>query len=177
MPKVISRGIVSSSDDRAATPQSRLIVHYCLCGEFILVMDIALHLLPRRRTDGAYILRNCDSLTYGKKRVYKLNATPDKKAVMVARRNGFERQARLRCPRCDLMVGYETMMAGGKPIKGDYTYLISGALTDNQSVAPIGVFDEEPASTLSVGLETGSETESSFGMMRTNYKAEVTAAT
>lgn len=59
MPKVVSRAAISSSDQATATASSQTILRtfYCLCGEFLLVIDRALDQLPRRRTDGAYIVR------------------------------------------------------------------------------------------------------------------------
>lgn len=51
MPKVVTRAAVSSSDNTGETASSQAILrsHYCLCGEFILVIDRSLDKLPRRR--------------------------------------------------------------------------------------------------------------------------------
>lgn len=51
MPKVITRAVVSSSDQATATQSSRAVLrsYYCLCGDFLLVMQGKLERLPRRR--------------------------------------------------------------------------------------------------------------------------------
>lgn len=68
MPKIVSHSIVSSSDQTSETSgQHPLHVYYCLCSEFILVIDLALERLPRRRTDRAFVVANA-------KRTYKLTA-------------------------------------------------------------------------------------------------------
>ncbi|RUP52375.1 UPF0428 protein CXorf56-like protein [Jimgerdemannia flammicorona] len=69
MPKIVSHCIVSSSDqtNETSSGQHPLLVYYCLCSEFILVIDMALERLPRRQTDRAFIVDNT-------KRTYKLTA-------------------------------------------------------------------------------------------------------
>ena len=84
-------------------------VLYCLCGEFSLVLDKRLDLLPRRPIDGSYVLANV-AVDKRPKRLYRLNAKADERAVYVKREGGLERQCRLRCPRCELQVGYETVI-------------------------------------------------------------------
>lgn len=51
MPKVISRAAISSSDQAPETASSKAVLRtfYCLCGEFMLVIDRGLDKLPRRR--------------------------------------------------------------------------------------------------------------------------------
>jgi hypothetical protein len=51
MPKVISRAAISSSDQAPATASSLAVLRtfYCLCGEFMLVIDRGLDKLPRRK--------------------------------------------------------------------------------------------------------------------------------
>ncbi len=109
MPKVVSRAAVSSSDTAGETLSSQAILrsHYCLCGEFILVIDRSLDKLPRRRcvsgsaegiplaradtqaagwrrTDGAYIVRSKDGkrLPEQAARKFKLNVTPGKRCLV-----------------------------------------------------------------------------------------------
>ncbi|KAG0320386.1 hypothetical protein BGZ99_004544 [Dissophora globulifera] len=67
MPKIISNSIISSSDNREEA--QGLHSYYCLCSEFILVIDIELGQLPQRETDNATIIENAT-------RMYKLHATP-----------------------------------------------------------------------------------------------------
>jgi hypothetical protein len=51
MPKVVSRAAISSSDQAVVTASAQAVLRsfYCLCGEFILVIDRGLDKLPRRR--------------------------------------------------------------------------------------------------------------------------------
>jgi hypothetical protein len=69
MPKIVSSSIVSSSDHALQSDEQNntLHVYYCLCSEFILVIDADLQRLPTRRTDNATIVSN-------KRRTYKLTA-------------------------------------------------------------------------------------------------------
>jgi hypothetical protein len=72
MPKIVSSSIVSSSDHALQSDEqsNTLHVYYCLCSEFILVIDADLQRLPTRRTDNATIVSN-------KRRTYKLTAEAD----------------------------------------------------------------------------------------------------
>ncbi|KAJ3346392.1 hypothetical protein HDU83_003125 [Entophlyctis luteolus] len=146
MPKIVSSSIVSASkDDDDAS--SRMNVYFCLCGEFLMILDIAIDRLPRRPVDGAYVLNT-------KKRTYKLNSVFSK-TVVVRRRQAntdnderpsnlaatdptavaagsdgaherpsqqtrFERQHRHVCPKCGLLVAYDQ--------KGSFLYVVDGAL-------------------------------------------------
>src|SRR4051812_33194588 len=76
MPKIVSQSTVSSSDQQDHH-QNPLHVYYCLCSEFILVIDAELQKLPRRKTDGAYILANA-------RRIYKLTAV-DGESIIIKR--------------------------------------------------------------------------------------------
>jgi hypothetical protein len=152
----------------------------CVCGEFVLVIDKALRLLPRRRTDGAYILRNIDGATGAKKRTYKLNVNRDSKAVLIRRgedgsTTGLEKQYRLRCTRCDLPLGYDTLdplaVKRGLLKPPPYTFLFSGALTETQSAVPADAYDLDPGRTLRESLAAAeAEAEANEGA------AEATAA-
>ncbi|KAF9116910.1 Peroxisome biosynthesis protein pex1 [Mortierella sp. AM989] len=121
MPKIISNSIISSSDNREEV--QGLHSYYCLCSEFILVIDIELGQLPRRETDNAVIIENAS-------RMYKLHATPGEVKI-VKRSDKFEKQYRLYCPRCNLLIAYETTphLKGGS-----YTYVVQGALNEIQGV-------------------------------------------
>ncbi|KAI8598020.1 hypothetical protein EDD21DRAFT_383814 [Dissophora ornata] len=121
MPKIISNSIISSSDNREEA--QGLHSYYCLCSEFILVIDMELAQLPRRETDNATIVENAT-------RMYKLHAIPGEVKI-VKRNDKFEKQYRLYCPRCSLLIAYETTphLKGGA-----YTYVVQGALNEIQGV-------------------------------------------
>ncbi|KIP07005.1 hypothetical protein PHLGIDRAFT_106167 [Phlebiopsis gigantea 11061_1 CR5-6] len=141
MPKVVSRSAVSSSTDAQPTASSTaaLRVYYCICGEFVLVIDKNLASLPKRQTDGATVIRSQDS-DAGKAGVFKLNATL-KEPVLVERQGGHERQHRLHCPRCDLQIGYQSTPP---PVKsGPFVYILKGALGQIQGQVPPDAFADE----------------------------------
>ncbi|KAI0732997.1 hypothetical protein C8Q72DRAFT_815837 [Fomitopsis betulina] len=140
MPKVVSRSAVSSSTDAQPTASSTaaLRVYYCICGEFILVIEKNLASLPRRQTDGAVVVR-CHDNELGKAQIFKLNATP-KDPILVERANGYERQYRFQCPRCTLPVAYQNTPP---PVKsGPYLYVLKGALSQIQGQVPPDAFDD-----------------------------------
>ncbi|GAA5831122.1 hypothetical protein JCM11251_005152 [Rhodosporidiobolus azoricus] len=150
-------------------------VNYCLCGEFILVVDTPLATLPRRPSDNAYCLLNTSpssSASSSSRTTYKLNisesgdpklypppppaaqgevggggaAGRNGNGVLVLKDGGFEYQRRLFCPRCQLQVAYETKPGEGQ--KGDVTFILAGAVTDVQNKVPADAFGE-PAVTSS----------------------------
>ncbi|KJA30151.1 hypothetical protein HYPSUDRAFT_126231 [Hypholoma sublateritium FD-334 SS-4] len=143
MPKVVSRSAVSSSTDAQPTASSAaaLRVYYCICGEFILVIDKSLATLPRRKTDNAIIVRSQDT-DAGKARVFKLNAVAEEPILLERRRlGGHEKQYRYHCPRCSLKIGYQT---SPPPVKSaPFLYIFSGALTQMQGQVPQNAFDGE----------------------------------
>ncbi|KPV76914.1 uncharacterized protein RHOBADRAFT_51897 [Rhodotorula graminis WP1] len=170
--------ISQSKEDSSA---ENLHVHYCLCGEFLLVLDAPLAALARRPADGALVLPNSGPA----QRVYKLNASevgkdlvkPDTKAkkgeadavggaaqvgaagkegngVLVNREGGFEFQRRLFCPRCQLQVGYETRPGEGQ--RGPATFILPGALSTVQNQAPADAFGP-PAVTEAGDVSGGAE--------------------
>ncbi|KAF8556982.1 hypothetical protein OG21DRAFT_1495078 [Imleria badia] len=139
MPKVVSRSAVSSSTDAqpTASAAAALRVYYCICGEFILVIEKSLAELPKRQTDGATIIRSQDSGNL-KAVVFKLNANPVE-PVLVERSEGHERQYRFSCPRCKLLVGYQSFPP---PVKSaPYLYILKGALTPVQGQVPKDAFN------------------------------------
>ncbi|GAA5905909.1 hypothetical protein JCM8208_003372 [Rhodotorula glutinis] len=172
--------IVQSREDSSA---ENLHVHYCLCGEFLLVLDAPLAALARRPADGSLVLPNSGP----SQRVYKLNASevgkdlvkPDTKAnkgeadavqvgaagkegngVLVNREGGFEFQRRLFCPRCQLQVGYETRPGEGQ--RGPATFILPGALSSVQNQAPADAFGP-PAVTEAGDVSAGVEQPSREG--------------
>ncbi|ETW83910.1 hypothetical protein HETIRDRAFT_314634 [Heterobasidion irregulare TC 32-1] len=142
MPKVISRSAVSSSTDAQPTASSAaaLRVYYCICGEFVLVIDKTLASLPQRKTDEAIIIRSQDS-DDGKARIFKLNAKPGDPVLVERSHGGHERQYRFRCPRCTLLIGYQTTPP---PVKSaPFLYILKGALTQAQGQIPPDAFSGE----------------------------------
>ncbi|KAG0225622.1 hypothetical protein BGX31_007587 [Mortierella sp. GBA43] len=106
MPRIISNSIISSSDNREEA--QGLHSYYCLCSEFILVIDMEIGQLARRATDNAAVIENATRIG-------------DK----------FEKQHRLYCPRCSLLIAYETT----PHLKsGLYTYIVQGSLNEIQGV-------------------------------------------
>ncbi|CAG8813695.1 11606_t:CDS:2, partial [Gigaspora margarita] len=114
MPKIVSSSIVSSSEQTNTRPEQHLHVYYCLYAR--------LDKLPRRTTDRAHIIANG-------KRVYKLNAVESETPVILQRTDGYEKQYRLHCPRCNLFIAYETTE---RRKSGPYTYIVESSLTENQ---------------------------------------------
>ncbi|THH12537.1 hypothetical protein EW146_g7601 [Bondarzewia mesenterica] len=140
MPKVISRSAVSSSTDAQPTASSAtaLRVYYCICGEFVLVIDKTLASLPQRKTDGAIIIRSQDA-DGEKARIFKLNAKPSDPVLVERSQGGHERQYRFRCPRCTLFIGYQS---SPPPVKSaPFLYILKGALTQAQGQIPPEAFD------------------------------------
>ncbi|CAO3640949.1 unnamed protein product [Cunninghamella blakesleeana] len=125
--KIVSSSIISSSslDENQDSKRHRLQVYYCLCSEFLLVINFDLRQLPRRKTDNAIIVDNT-------KRTYKLTANSNG-PVIIKRPDGFEKQYRYHCPRCELLIAYEMQ----EERKSDtYTYIVDGSLTETQGNIP-----------------------------------------
>ncbi|CAE6476243.1 unnamed protein product [Rhizoctonia solani] len=146
MPKIVSRSAISSSIDAPPTDSATasLRVYYCLCGEFILVIDKSLNSLPRRKTDGAIIVRSQDAPN-SKARVFKLNVNLASQPVMIERKceQGYlhERQYRFNCTRCDLLIGYQSTPG---PIKsGPFVYILWGSVSQVQGQYPPEAFEGE----------------------------------
>ncbi|KAG0056295.1 hypothetical protein BGZ83_005662 [Gryganskiella cystojenkinii] len=103
--------------------------------------------LPRRETDNAIIISNAT-------RMYKLHASSGEVKI-VKRGDKFEKQYRLSCQRCHLLIAYETTphLKGGP-----YTYIVQGALNEIQGVPhedweldlPHGPEADQEAPTLSI---------------------------
>jgi hypothetical protein len=95
MPKIVSKSTVSSSDQQGnndnSSSNTKLHVYYCLCSEFILVIDHDLQQLPRRHTDKSYIVANAG-------RTFKLTVEQGETTI-IRREEGYEKQHRLVCPR------------------------------------------------------------------------------
>ncbi|GAA5850819.1 hypothetical protein JCM3766R1_006123 [Sporobolomyces carnicolor] len=148
------RGTISISSSKEETGNSNLHVHYCICGEFCLVVDSPLAALPVRPCDQSIALVNTDAGPNegpsSVKRTYKLNVTETIPSTTTKGNNGmlvlrsdddgkFEYQRRFYCTRCQLPIGYETV-PGGPGSKGPVTFILAGALTDVQNRVPANAF-------------------------------------
>lgn len=133
------------------------------------MIEKSLAAFPQRDTDGAYIIRCCDSDS-GKGVAFKLNANSAppvlveryvemsfrdgvlrwnlNKAVVdnnllsilfTYRSGGHERQYGFSCPRCNLMVAYQSTPPPAK--SGPYLYILKGALTVTQGQVPKDAFE------------------------------------
>ena len=93
-------------------------VQYCMCcGESVLILgpEVQLADLPRRRTDGALVLERGSA-------VFKLNAK-DKGTRVIKRAGGYERQHRLGCWNCGVLLAYRAEASEDARI----TYLLADA--------------------------------------------------
>ena len=98
MPKRATHTFESEKD---GIHEQQLNVCYCMsCGESVLILGpaTALGSLPRRKTDGAYVLERGST-------VYKLKSSPGE-SKLLQRAKGYERQYRLNCWNCGVPVAY-----------------------------------------------------------------------
>lgn len=84
MPKVYTRAVFSSSDHAKPTASSRAVLrtYYCLCGDFALVLQGKLERLPRRRHDGAWIIRSRQGRLGQGARKFKMNVKEGERVVV-----------------------------------------------------------------------------------------------
>ncbi|KAH8084757.1 hypothetical protein HD553DRAFT_311645 [Filobasidium floriforme] len=148
MPKVVSRAAISSSDQATATASSQAILRtfYCLCGEFLLVIDRGLDKLPRRKTDESYVIRCKDGmdLPLQSARKFKLSAKEGSRCLVKRRDDKrLELRKSFMCSRCNTQVAYQT---GPGPIGSDqFLYLLKGGVTEQQGRIPDDAFEGEDA--------------------------------
>ncbi|KAK6908781.1 hypothetical protein V866_002373 [Kwoniella sp. B9012] len=148
MPKVYSRAVTSSSEQAGQTQSSRAVLrsYYCLCGDFVLVLQGKLDRLPRRKTDGAYIIRSKDGKDPIKQpaRKFKLNATPGQRCL-IKKKGSQELEIRqpFACSRCNTTIAYQT----SPPPAGDgpFLYILKGSMTELQGRIPPDAFEGEEA--------------------------------
>jgi len=115
MPKRATHTFESEKD---GIKDESLIVQYCMCcGESALILGPETHLadLPRRRTDGALVLERGTT-------VFKLH-TQDKGTCLLKRAGGYERQHRLGCWNCGVLLGYRAEASED----ARFTYLLADA--------------------------------------------------
>ncbi|WVN86893.1 uncharacterized protein L203_102067 [Cryptococcus depauperatus CBS 7841] len=146
MPKVVSRAVVSSSEQARPTQSARAVLrsYYCLCGDFVLVIQGKLDRLPLRKTDGSYIIRSQPGSDPVKQpaRKFKLNAQPAQRCLL--KRKGttdLEIRQPFSCSRCKTNVAYQT----GPPPAGNspFLYILKGAVTELQGRVPPDAFEGE----------------------------------
>ncbi|TXT13341.1 hypothetical protein VHUM_00708 [Vanrija humicola] len=142
MPRVYTRAVVSTSDQAKRTESSRAVLrsYYCLCGDFLLVIQGKLDRLPRRKTDGAYIVRSQPGPKGQPARKFKLNAQQGT-CVIVKRSEDKEVRQPFVCSRCRTAVAYQTTAgaAGSAP----FFYILKGAMTEQQGRIPPDAFEGE----------------------------------
>ncbi|KAK8849581.1 hypothetical protein IAR55_004916 [Kwoniella newhampshirensis] len=146
MPKIVSRAVTSSSEQAGQTQSARAVLrsYYCLCGDFVLVLQGKLDRLPKRKSDGAYIIRSQPGPDPSKQpaRKFKLNATPGTRCLL--NRKGtqdLEIRQPFCCSRCNTTIAYQTAPppAGEAP----FLYILKGAMTELQGRVPPDAFDGE----------------------------------
>ncbi|KAL7424879.1 hypothetical protein Q5752_000565 [Cryptotrichosporon argae] len=146
MPKVFSRAVVSSSDHAKPVASARAVLrsYYCLCGDFVLVLQGRLERLPVRRRDGARIIRSRPGADPDKQpaRKFKLNADMGER-VLIRRKDTDRLEPRqpFTCSRCHLTVAYQT--AAGPAGEAPFLYIVRGALTEIQGLVPDDAFEGE----------------------------------
>lgn len=119
MPQTITQTTVTASEEKP----SPLRTYYCLCGDFLLVLQGDLSRLPARQTDGAIIIQ-----TQGPKaRKFILNAEDGDRRILEFD-DGVEVRQESVCSRCRLVVAYQTSLppAGS----GEYLYVLRGGMTE-----------------------------------------------
>ncbi|ORY34870.1 hypothetical protein BCR39DRAFT_515262 [Naematelia encephala] len=154
MPKVVSRAIVSTSEQSKGTQSARAVLrsYYCLCGDFVLVLQGKLDRLPRRRSDGSLIIRAQDGKNGEPARKFKLNAQPGRRCLLKRKgKEDLELRQPFVCSRCNATVAYQTSAppAGNAP----FLYVLRGAMTEMQGRVPFDAFEGEerpPTDTLAI---------------------------
>ncbi|KMZ67440.1 hypothetical protein ZOSMA_268G00090 [Zostera marina] len=110
----------SSEDAAPDGPKSDLFVYYCkYCASHVLITDTRLQKMPRRKTDGAYVLDKGKYLA-------RLNVTQAGKVILKRGEGKVERQYRMNCNSCELLVCYRSVE---DPETAPFIYVVDGALS------------------------------------------------
>eukprot|EP01079_Euglenida_sp_SAG-EU17-18_P002501 gene2501-3248_t len=108
-----------TSDSIAALCESDIVTYYCVyCGEYVVILDLVLELLRRRKTDGSFAV---DPL----RQTHKHNMSEGAK-LLIRRSKGAEMQYMWRCKGCHLDVAYQPVPWDQK---SDLMYFLPGAIS------------------------------------------------
>ncbi|KAI9592657.1 hypothetical protein BDF19DRAFT_450534 [Syncephalis fuscata] len=121
MPKIVSRGVISTSDQVDSVERPPLHTYYCICGEFALISDVQIELLPKRQSDLASILA-CE------RRTFRLHAKDGEALILQRGENSYEKQFRKYCTRCNLWLAYQVPVKPDNDRPLNYLYIVDGAL-------------------------------------------------
>ncbi|CEM17362.1 unnamed protein product [Vitrella brassicaformis CCMP3155] len=122
MPKVVSfRNKVFTNANRNLRDDKFHVFHCKKCNNHVLITDMELTDIPRRRTDNAIVFDTEAS-------VVKLNTNAKDEPVVIKREKGVERQWHHFCPECGQLVAYQSCQLNDNP---RYFYLV-----DNNIVWP-----------------------------------------
>jgi hypothetical protein len=132
----------------AVTPRE-LHTYHCLCSHLVLASTQPLEKLPRRSAlDRPYILSLPDpphphaeptSDAQSSEYAVLLSTTPDDKATIIRRPDGFEKMYMQRCGRCTTVMGYQldkSQYPGEKEEgrKEDVVYILPGGLLTTEEM-------------------------------------------
>ncbi|RKP23291.1 hypothetical protein SYNPS1DRAFT_18845 [Syncephalis pseudoplumigaleata] len=126
MPKIVSRTVISTSDQQPQEERPPLHTYYCICGEFALISDVQVELLPKRQTDLAAIL-SCE------RRVFRLHARDGDPLLLRRGESSYEKQFRKYCTRCNLWLAYQVPVQPDNDQPLPYLYIVDGALIGESS--------------------------------------------
>jgi len=115
--------------------------YHCLhCSELAVILTEALETLPRRRTDGAFVVV---PPSRGGGRTVHRNGLVEGDCRLLKREAGVERQYRWLCRGCRLVLAYRCSPFGDAAV--DTLYLKTGALTRNASLNLVALGDRRAA--------------------------------
>eukprot|EP00123_Amoebidium_parasiticum_P008413 comp18786_c0_seq1/m.20693 comp18786_c0_seq1/g.20693 ORF comp18786_c0_seq1/g.20693 comp18786_c0_seq1/m.20693 type:complete len:222 (-) comp18786_c0_seq1:120-785(-) len=142
MPKVISRSVVVTDgpgrDGEVAKEETPLFVYYCICGHLALILDCKLESLPKRKTDGSTVLEQ--------KRRFNRTSCEDGELVQIKREKGIERQQRMVCKNCKLLLFYRPgKVRGQKEPDTGLLYIVKGSVFHNKANVVEEVKKNRPA--------------------------------
>ncbi|CAH1957004.1 unnamed protein product [Acanthoscelides obtectus] len=125
MPKIVSRSIACSDikDQEEYGDEKPLHIYYCICGQMTLILDCSIEKLPLRKRDGARVL---DGANHAHKITCDLDET-----VHIKRADGIERQHRLKCKKCGLLLYYK------HDPSSSVSFIVNGSLIKSSREGPI----------------------------------------